>query len=335
MIAPLKVVFFGGYSRSGSTLLDRMLGQLPGFFSTGELGYLWTHGLQANQLCGCGERFLSCPFWNRVGEAAFGGWDNVDLEEMLSLERSVNRHRFLPFLLAPRLSDAYRKELERYTEALARVFRAIRSVSGARVIIDSTIDPSYGFVLRRVPGLDLRLVHLVRDSRATAFSWTRWQRKTDRVDSVIYQRRFPPAVTAVRWMMFHSLIHLLSAVEPRELLVRYESVVREPREEILRILRHIDEPIRDDLDFIGDGEVVLQEDHTVAGSLMRLTQGRLPVRLDDEWTTKLSLPHRRAVTVLTWPLLRRYRYMAAGPSAGTASERKRDSTASNVLARRD
>jgi hypothetical protein len=328
MSSPPKVVFVGGYSRSGSTLLDRMLGQLPAFFSTGELGYIWTHGLQANQLCGCGERFLSCPFWNRVGEAAFGGWDTVDLTEMLSLERSVNRHRFLPFLLAPRLSNAYREGLERYADALARVFRAIGTVSGARVIIDSTIDPAYGFVLRRVHGLDLRLVHLVRDSRATAFSWTRWQRKTDRVDNVIYQRRFHPAETAVRWMVFHSLIHLMSAVEPRELLVRYESIVRQPREEISRILRHIGEPTEHDLDFIGEGEVVLQEDHTVAGSLMRLTQGPLPVRLDDEWTTKLSAMHRRAVTVLTWPLLRRYGYTAAGPSARTES-------ASSVLARHD
>jgi hypothetical protein len=33
-----KVLFIGGYSRSGSTLLDCMLGQLPGVFSTGELG---------------------------------------------------------------------------------------------------------------------------------------------------------------------------------------------------------------------------------------------------------------------------------------------------------
>jgi hypothetical protein len=328
MSVPPKVVFVGGYSRSGSTLLDRMLGQLSGFFSTGELGYIWTHGLQANQLCGCGERFLSCPFWNRVGEAAFGGWDTVDLTEMLSLERSVNRHRFVPFLLAPRLSEAYRKKLGRYADALARVFRAIRSVSGARVIIDSTIDPAYGFVLRRVPGLDLRLVHMVRDSRATAFSWMRWQRKADRLDSVVYQRRFHSTETAVRWVVFHSLIHLMSAVEPRELLVRYESVVQDPRSEIFRILRHIGEPTEHDLGFIGDGEVVLQEDHTVAGSLMRLKQGPLPVRLDDEWTTRLSPTHRRAVTVLTWPLLRKYGYTAVGSSARTEA-------ASSVLARLD
>src|SRR6266542_1121845 len=42
---PPTVLFIGGYSRSGSTLLDLLLGQLPGFFSSGELAYIWSHGL--------------------------------------------------------------------------------------------------------------------------------------------------------------------------------------------------------------------------------------------------------------------------------------------------
>ena len=35
---PVKVLYLGGYSRSGSTLFDRMLGQVPSFASTGEIG---------------------------------------------------------------------------------------------------------------------------------------------------------------------------------------------------------------------------------------------------------------------------------------------------------
>ena len=63
-----KVLYIGGYSRSGSTLLDRMVGQIPAHRSTGELGYITTHSLQENRLCGCGARFLDCPFWTRVGQ---------------------------------------------------------------------------------------------------------------------------------------------------------------------------------------------------------------------------------------------------------------------------
>src|SRR5712691_331429 len=124
----IKVAYIGGYSRSGSTLLDCMLGQLPGFFSTGELAYIWTHGLGENRLCGCGSHFMECAFWRKVGERAFGGWDTVDLEKMLALERDVNRHRFLPLLLVPALSRKFRRKLGDYTEVLGRLYGAIHEV---------------------------------------------------------------------------------------------------------------------------------------------------------------------------------------------------------------
>lgn len=307
---PIKVLFIGGYSRSGSTLLDCMLGQLPGIFSTGELAYIWTHGLQENRLCGCGSRFLECDFWERVGERAFGGWRNVDADKMRRLELAVNRHRYLPQLLAPEASPRFGRKLERYTEALERIYGAIQEVGGTRMIVDSTIDPAYGFLLARVPELDVRLVHMVRDSRATAFSWTRWQRRHDRPDGVTYQRRFHPGVTAARWSVYHLLIHLLGRVASPELVVNYEWVVGSPKGEIRRIMDHVEEPLDDaDLDFIGPGEVRLQANHTVAGSLMRLKQGLLEVRVDDEWTRSLERRDRQVVTALTWPFLRRYGYV--------------------------
>jgi sulfotransferase family protein len=305
----VKVLFVGGYSRSGSTLFDCMLGQLPGVFSTGELAYIWTHGLQENRLCGCGSRFLDCSFWTEVGERAFGGWGRVDADRMRELELTVNRHRYLPLLLAPRLSPRFRRQLERYGDVLGRIYAAIQEVSGAQVIVDSTIDPAYGFLLTHVPNIDLRLIHMVRDSRATAFSWTRWQRRLDRPDRVMYQRRFHPGVTALRWSLYHLLVDMLARRAGPAAYLRYERMVASPQAELERLMNHLDEPLdRADLAFIRPGEVDLATNHTVAGSLMRLKQGTLPVRVDDEWTRALPARHRRLVTALTWLFLRRYGY---------------------------
>jgi hypothetical protein len=309
---PVKLLFVGGYSRSGSTLLDRMLGQLPGVCSTGELAYIWTRGLNENRLCGCGERFLDCPFWGRVGELAFGGWQTVDASRMISLERAVNRHRFLPFLLAPGLKPGFGDDLRRYAEVLALLYDAIQEASQARLVVDSTIDPAYGFVLRQVEGIDLRLVHMVRDSRATAFSWTRLRRVPDRdANEVAYQRRLGPARVASRWTLYHLLIHLLARVAGTpELPLLYERLATSPEDELRRIMRHVDEPLADgELDFIAPGEVTLEPNHTVAGNQMRLKQGPVRVRVDDEWTTALRPAHRRLVTAATWPLLRSYGYL--------------------------
>ena len=313
---PVKVVFIGGYSRSGSTLLDLMLGQVPGFFSTGELAYIWGHGLQQARLCGCGQTFLNCPFWTQVGQEAFGGWNAVDVDEMVALEQAVNRHRFLPLLVAPGLRGSFKRELRRYAGILSTIYRAIHVTAGTRVIVDSTIDPAYGFLLRHVPDVDLRLVHMVRDSRATAFSWTRVQRRYDRVDAEIYQRRFRPPATALRWMGYHGLVHLLAALGPAGLTVRYEDVVGSPREVIKRIAAHAGESVADEqLAFLQDGSVDLGVNHTIAGSQVRLRHGQVAVRVDDEWRSGLPANARRAVTALTWPFLRRYGYIGRPTSA--------------------
>lgn len=52
----VRVLSIVGYTRSGSTLLDSILGELDGVFSAGELHYLWERGLLEHRTCGCGDQ---------------------------------------------------------------------------------------------------------------------------------------------------------------------------------------------------------------------------------------------------------------------------------------
>jgi hypothetical protein len=312
-----KVLYIGGYSRSGSTLLDRMLGQLPGWVSTGELGYLTTHSLDQNRLCGCGVRFLDCPFWTQVGKEAFGGWDTPEGADLQALYPQVTRHRYIPWLLLPGLRPGFRRKLDRYAELHGRLYRAIAQVGGAEVVIDSTIDPSRAFVLRRVPGVDLRILHLTRDSRGTAFSWTKVVTMKDSVDEVVYKGTIPPALTALRWMLYHLMIHGLGLLDGRQLMVRYEDVVQAPRRQLQRIAAYLGQELDDrDLGFVAPGSVRLVADHTAVGNDMRFHTGEVRLRVDDEWRRALPAGQRRIVTALTWPFLRRYRYLGRVSEAG-------------------
>ena len=60
------MVYIAGSGRSGSTILDNILGQIGGWASAGELRFLWERGVLGDRLCGCGERFSVCPFWTQV-----------------------------------------------------------------------------------------------------------------------------------------------------------------------------------------------------------------------------------------------------------------------------
>jgi Sulfotransferase family len=308
--SPVRVAFIGGCGRSGSTLLDLMLGEFPAFFSVGELRFIWQRGLVENQLCGCGTRFRACPFWSAVGREAFGGWNQVDAHEMAELERSVDRHRYMPFLIAPGLWPEYRNRLARYTDVLARLYRSIERVTGGTCIIDSTKDAPFAFLLRRVPGIELRVVHLVRDSRGVAFSWTKRVRKPGHVETDAYMETYHPVEMGLRWIVYNLLFHVLAHLGVPRLSMRYERLVTSPRAEIERIARHLEEDVREEeFSFLNGGDVELGVHHTVSGNPRRFERGSIALHLDEEWRTSLNPVHKRLVSIFTFPLLLCYGYV--------------------------
>lgn len=304
-----KVLYIGGFGRSGSTLVERILGQLPGFCSAGEIVFLWQRGLIDGQLCGCGTPVPECDFWTRVGKTAFGGWDQIDAHEMLALQTRVDRNRYIPSMVAPRLRPAVQADFERYTDVLSRLYRGIGEVAGARVVIDASKHASTAFLLRKVPNLDLRVVHLVRDSRGVAYSWTKEIKKPEVTSGDdAFMPQYSPSSSGRQWVAYNLLFDALGALD-KTMILRYEALMAEPRAGLERILAHADEPVtRESFDFLGDGYVDLGCDHTVAGNPMRFHQGRLDLRLDQAWTTKLPERDRKVVTAITWPLQLRYGY---------------------------
>ncbi|HEX6380948.1 MAG TPA: sulfotransferase domain-containing protein [Acidimicrobiia bacterium] len=304
-----KVLYIGGFGRSGSTLVERILGQLPGFCSAGEIVFLWQRGLIDGQLCGCGTPVPECDFWARVGKTAFGGWDQIDAYEMLALQKRVDRNRYIPSMVAPRLRPAAQADFERYTDVLSRLYRGIGEVAGARVVIDASKHASTAFLLRKAPNLDLRVVHLVRDSRGVAYSWTKEVKKPEVTGGDdAFMPQYSPSSSGRQWLAYNLMFDALGLID-KTMILRYEALMANPREGLERILAHADEPVTaESFAFLGDGYVDLGCDHTVAGNPMRFHQGRLDLRLDQAWTTKLPERDRKVVTAITWPLQLRYGY---------------------------
>ena len=307
---PVPVLFIGGVGRSGSTLLERMLGQLEGVWPVGELVHVWERGLHRNYHCGCGERFRDCPFWRRVGEEAFGGWDRLDLAEVLALKRVVDRTRNVLLLCLPGAVTPHRAQVRRYRELLARLYRGVWLAAGRPVLVDASKHASQASLLRGAPGLELRLAHLVRDPRAVAFAWTKRVRRPEVAGAEVLMATYHPLRIGVRYLGQNLLLHLLRAFGTPGLLVRYETLVAEPAAQLARVLDHAGRPAGDgELDFVGDGWVELGTSHALAGNPMRFRRGRVPLRLDDEWRVRLRRRHRLAAATATWPLLVRYGYL--------------------------
>jgi len=317
-VSDQKVLYIGGFGRSGSTLVERILGQLPGFCSAGEVVFLWQRGLIDGQLCGCGVPVPECEFWSRVGKTAFGGWDQIDAHEMLALQRRADRNRFIPSMVAPAVRPGARGDVARYGDVLSRLYRAIGEISGAQVVIDASKHASTAFLLTtRVPGLDVRVVHLVRDPRGVAYSWTKEIKKPEVTGEDAFMPVYSPVSSGRQWLSYNLLFEALRTVPAAKSAVfRYEDMLADPRADLERILAHAGEPVLpESFAFLGEGEVLLGVDHTVAGNPMRFHQGPLALRLDEAWKSKLPERDQRIVAAVTTPLRLRYGYTKRNANA--------------------
>lgn len=299
------VVFIAGLGRSGSTLIDRALGSPPRCTSLGEFERLWERGLVENASCGCGESFDACPFWSDVGNEAFGGWDQIDGIEMLRLQRSVDRMRYLPLLWLPMVAPRFRRRLDRYCRVVSRLYRAVAAVTGADVIIDSSKGVSTAWLMHRVPGIDLRVLHLTRDSRAIAYSWSKVVQKPGG-DAMM--DRYAPSVVGVRYLLYNPLLHLMALGGITSRFLRYEDFVADPPGTTKAVLAFAGLP-DPDLSFISGRDLDLGVHHSIGGNPMRVRRGPIEVRLDDAWRSSLASRDKRIVTMLTAPLLVAYRYL--------------------------
>lgn len=302
------MLYIGGSGRSGSTLLERLLGAVPGVATLGEVVHLPTRGLVEHETCGCGEPLARCPFWGPVGEEAFGGWDAVDGLEWQALQHRVDRNRFVPLLAVPARA-AFRRDLADHVDRLEALYLAAARVSGATVLVDSSKHASTAFALRHATAVDVRFVHLVRDSRGVAYSWTKEVERPETATGEL-MGTYSPVSAAGWWDAFNVMLTALRATGAPIHRVRYEDVMADPSIALRRVLATTGLELAPGWDdFLTPEGARLGPVHSVAGNPMRFRTGTIPLRRDDAWRDALPAADRRLVTALTSPFLAAYGYM--------------------------
>ena len=283
-----------------------MIGSRTGFVSAGEVVHLWRRGLFEDQLCGCGERFSDCPFWQKVGQLGFDGWDRVDPAEILAEQRQADRNRYIPAMRWPESFGTRAPRLDTYGARLVSLYRAIADAADARVVVDSSKHASTAYLLSRTEGIDLRLVHLVRDPRGVAFSAARKVRRPEVVDRTEYMPSYGPGRAASEWVVYNLLFDRLRARGIPSVLMRYEDLVADPPSQLDRVRVIFPDALLGEEP--GDPALELPAAHTVSGNPMRFSSGSVKVSLDDEWRTGMPVGDRRVVELVARPLMRRYGY---------------------------
>jgi Sulfotransferase family len=304
-MTPLTVLCITGWCRNGSTIIGNILNEIPDVFHVGELHFLWKNSLGegANNSCGCGKPLTECAIWTRVFDA--GRPAGVGAEEhartVIRRQRSSVRTRHTWRVLRRGLHD---DDIRAHAALMTTTYRTIAEVTGARVLVDTTKIPGESALLAHLDGVGPYYVHLVRDPRAVAQSWSHWKQ---------YAYPMSASTSTAYWHGFNTASQALLRHAPgRSMFLRYEHFIADPAGTVDRLLRLCGaDPAGNPM--TNGRTVELHTNHTVTGNPDRFDTGPTIVRdRDDTWRTSLSARARLAAVTLSWPQFGRYGYRYRG-----------------------
>lgn len=305
MDQPLTIVYIAGAGRSGSTVLERVLGTLPETITTGELYRLWMDRGIPQKTCSCGAALGECPFWESILQRCFPEGDRT-LTELTNLHHSLDHSRHIPKLLLGASHPTDQQKLNSYRTHLEALYRTVADQTGTRVLVDSSKVPSRALILAGIPGFEVHVLHLVRDVRALAYAW---QKTVQYIPNSTWEiQRYKPHKTLLFWLTCNLFSESLAWKMPYQ-RIRYETFAQYPQQTLRAVIDCIPALKGKNLPFQGDTtEIHLPLFHSIAGNPMRFQNGLTTIALDDSWKTHLDLTTARALSVMAAPFLKRYGY---------------------------
>jgi Sulfotransferase domain len=322
---PLRILFIVGPTRSGSTLLSRVLNEFRGVESIGE-GISLDLAFQSSRvqglargaakstlaphdarrdasrrfsgLCGCGEALPDCPVWGRIEASVFGDPPDYTHWDWDAARPSVTQ------LLAGGARGWLEQQPAERGRFAESVYRELADVTHAQIIVDDSKSPLYCYFLAQQPWAEVVPVRLIRDPRATAASWSHLKRYPGIASGGLPAH--PAAHAVVAWLKRVLLAdHLFDGCGP---VLRYEDFVADPIRNARRLLDFFGEAAEAP---VGDGTartLTFGTNHIVAGNPDKFERGRIEIRPPSDPAQALGPGARAIVTAATLPMLYRYGY---------------------------
>ena len=197
VVVMVSVLYVAGSGRSGSTVLDTLIGSHGQATTAGELYKLPRQWADPRFHCACGHLVRTCPFWMAVVDRWCALTGETGLERYEALRREIMQWRQLPPALFTRKvwRDA---RFTTYARLSGAMVRAVSEVAERPWVVDSSKVSLYLIALCQNADVDIKTVHLVRDVRGVC--WSR------------LKSRFPNPVsrTAAFWLVANVATELVT-----------------------------------------------------------------------------------------------------------------------------
>lgn len=232
-----KIVYILSDQRSGSTIADTFVSSHFNAFSAGEVinfHHYWRcagsgAGSTRDWVCRCGSKLPECFFWCEVMNSYVGdGREVMEADFDLAGRKSIGAHLALVFTSAERAKKGDCGKVDK----LKRFYSAVASVSGERIIVDSSKSPLQ--LDRMLADPEVRsianVIILTRDARAVCHSVVKRAAQGGVKRSSLR--------SYVRWSLIYmsGLLSLRRKREVNTLHVSYEDICDKPNVVISSIM---------------------------------------------------------------------------------------------------
>lgn len=264
-----KLVYIGGYGRSGTTLLEYLLTESPGVVACGEIArHLQRFG--SRKTCTCGRALKDCPVW--------GTFDH-------------------------RTGKLTKPEHETLALAL------LASLSGYTAMVDSSKTAwgslLVPFRLQKRLGRDFLLIHLVRHPTAVCWSTMRTPRRR-RDSRLLFIPSIRCLRTAIGWTVANTASEIFGWLYPSNYIrLRYEDLTRSTQE----VLGGIFNTLSVQLPPATKRERSDNRHQLYGNSVRFRPVSIQNVKEDVAWKTATPRIYRYLAMSISWPLGAKYGYI--------------------------
>tara|TARA_X000000950_G_scaffold41103_1_gene44825 strand:+ start:14827 stop:15693 length:867 start_codon:yes stop_codon:yes gene_type:complete len=273
-----KIIFIIGAPRSGSTYFDQFLGSFEGIFSCGETNR-GMHELRSGiSICSCGLGIDNCSFWGSV----FKNINTEDNNFVQIIKKYNTKNRLFHFLNKNKMNNV--------RNYMSKFYNSVSNISGCNVLIDSSKDPIYAQVLSKIENFEPYFIHLVRDPRAVAYSWTKKKNDPKKNRNM---KTFTPLYTTFKWCYYNLFSFLFFKNHKNYIQLQYEDLEGKDLQKLLK--KHINE----DLDLLKENLIFHNLNGNPDGSKRKVQED---FNVDKKWVGKVGYFTNLLIVLIAMPV---------------------------------
>jgi hypothetical protein len=282
-------IFICSAGRSGSTLLDILIGHHSKVTSLGEIAH-FPKNLSLNTICGCGKPVLECEFWNSViHELNYAGFDKNDpysfqigfhrASRVIDKKRQTSFYKirrkfnvlFQYFLIGIGGKKLILPVYKRMISNMGSLFEAAMKCDNSNHIVDSSKDVLRAVIFYLFHHKETKIILLTRDGRGVLNSNLKHSDKS--IKSILsWNRYYKKALFLINRFVANTDL----------ITVKYEDLSRSFNETYSRIFSELEltKPAI-------DPNSIKPNHHILNGNDLRLKDS-FSLRHDSDWENSLS-----------------------------------------------